>query len=277
MGVDWIPCRAEPEIDEHVLADAVEREYEAFLKNAGWVHFDLWPLMGLDPWCSLEEHDVPSKGFRLADLLLFKQNSHRVSAVTGWEVLPLEWRLEAYRTILPGQLPAQFQQWSRFRAEVVAGRHRPYLERLFWYLRTIKLGSCLQAASELAAKSRTATASWTDRPEVIAARDNLLNLSVLPVPTPPRWDCATSAEDSLDQFGQELQQKTAHFQEAATQWNTAVKRGNWRIDLRWNVPEFDFEVWIQQNTEPGIFFDSFVEWVEPYLTQGYGLYRDCEA
>jgi hypothetical protein len=283
MGVDWIPCRIEPNVAEEVVARAAKLESERFCADGGWISHELWPFAGKDPleeWVRGELRNNPmNEGATqrlqsIADLLLLKNNSFRVNVIGDLKIFPLEWRKAAYRTILPSELPAQFRKWVTFRDEVRAGNHRTYLSDVLIYCREVELARYQLEDFGGIKNSEGSSASWAQRPESIAARENLLALPKPTTPRPPKWCCDYIADASArsDRLA-DLQTRRQQLCKLARDWNEASRRGNWKIADPVIIPEV--EDWIGEQLKSD-WFDEFTVWIEPWIDGGYGLYRDCD-
>jgi hypothetical protein len=230
---------------------------------------------GLDPRIQFSE--VERERIRQAYLepgplhrrLLFKHESHRVSVISSEVLFPIEWRIDAERTILPWELGDQLAEWQRYREEVEQGRHRPFLQQLYIYaclheFVTVDLANFIAVVQ----RSPTATGNWAERPEVVACRDEVLAAPILTLPVPPRWPSGGGESDLMA-----TERAFAKVESSVSAWNRAVQRGNVRLRLpRRPLP---FEQWIATRLDDG-WYSSFLDWVEPWKRGGYGLYRDCE-
>lgn len=197
------------------IVDAVEKEFRCFMGRPDYLPHELWPLAGRDPLL-LEyiSERLPATNFRLADLLLFKHDSHRVGAVGAWEILPVEWRLDAYRTILPDELPGQLKKWMDYRTAVIDGSFRGYLEETLLYVCQIRLGEQLLQAKATVQRSLDRTPSWVDRPEVIAARAAISILSEPEPPKPPKLNLDVPRDAFLDLRWRQIEDQRASLEEA---------------------------------------------------------------
>jgi hypothetical protein len=269
MGVDWIPCRVEAGCPTDELCELVRREALHFRTGGCSL------ASGLDPRIQFSEEEL--ERIRLAYLelgplhrrLLFKRESHRVSVISSEVLFPIEWRIEAERTILPWELGNQLTEWKSYREDVEQGRHCPFLRQLYLYaclheLVTVDLANFIP----LVQHSLTATGSWAKRPEVVACRDEVLAAPILILPPPPQWPAGGGEPDlSL------AERAFAKVESSVSAWNNAVRRGNVRLRLPTRPPAF--EEWIAARLNDG-WYSSFLAWVKPWKCGGYGLYRDCE-
>lgn len=269
MGVDWIPCRVELGCSADALCEHVRREALHFRAGGGSlaatfdsrIHFT-----------DAERERNRQAYLELGPLhakLLLKRESHRVSVISSEVLFPIEWRLDAERTIPPEELSDQLAMWQSYREAVMRGAHRPFLEQLYIHasvheLVTVDFANLLNVAQ----RSLTATSGWARTPEVMACRKRVLAESMPTLPSPPNWQAGDRAlEPSL------VVQTFAKVESEVLAWNTAVRRGNARLQLP--KQPLPFEDWIAALLKDER-YDSFLAWVEPWQRGGYGLYRDCE-
>jgi hypothetical protein len=269
MGVDWIPCRVETGCSNEELCEIVRREAIHF-RTGG---FSM--ASGLDPriqFLEAEREAIRQSYLELGPLhrrLLFKRDSHRVSVISSEVLFPIEWRVDAERSILPWELSDLLAKWQSYREEVRLGGHRPFLQQLYIYaslhdLVTIDLANLLSVVPH----SLTVAGSWANRPEVVACRDAILAAPLLTLPLPPQWPTGGGDTDLTA-----VERGFAKVESSVSAWNNAARRGNVRLRLpRRPLP---FEEWIAARLNDG-WFSSFLTWAEPWKCGGYGLYRDCE-
>jgi hypothetical protein len=278
MGIDWFPCRVEPGISREEIDRLVQIEARMFLAADGRLTEELQRLVKFTEHEREEIERAYQEAGRLDGRLLFKHCSHRVYVITYEELFPLEWRLNAYRTILPWELPRQVEAWQAYREQVARGSHRAYLLRLLLYLRSCALAFYFQESLVYAAdRSLAATSSWAKQPEFCAVRNRVLNSPCPEILPPPVWrDLADQPlrrpPDQDEQF-QELSYAYDRVAELAKTWNATVQRGNRRVDLPPSFP--DLEDWITKRLSDD-WYTRFLGWLDPWLRGGYGLYRDNE-
>jgi hypothetical protein len=106
----------------------------------------------------------------------------RVSVVSQNPTFPPLVRCQAFRTILPDELPDQLARWRRWVEGVVRGDHDAYLRELHWYSTADWAWyhwSCLHAA---ATASLAAPGAWASKPELVEVREAILRLAQPTVP-----------------------------------------------------------------------------------------------
>jgi hypothetical protein len=266
MGVDWIPCKIEPRYSREEIEAAVRCE-AIFFRMHSFASSLIPPLSFSDA----ERAEIEKARQELGDYydrFLFKQTSHRTSVVTCEELFPIEWRMDAERTILPWELESELQKWQRYRTEVAEGRHAGYLRQLYVYERLREFNQ-FDLANLLCAVNATLgkTAAWAKRPEMMNCRDEILKRNLLDVPPWPRWPDGGGVSDvSL------VLQAYQRVDAIICRWNEAVQRGNMR-STRPKKP-LGFEDWVASRLNDQ-WFPRFLEWVEPWRRGEYGLFRDC--
>jgi hypothetical protein len=278
MGIDWFPCRVEPGIPREEIDRLVQLEARMFLAVGGNLCSDLQRLVKFTETQRVEIDRAYSVAGRLKDRLLFKWTSHRVYVITYEELFPLEWRLDAYRTIPPWELPGQVETWQAHRVQVAQGGHRAYLLQLQMYLRSNAFSDYFRDTLIGAAeRARAATSNWGRQPDFCALRDRILASPCPEVLPPPVWEelrfHSLTHLPAKDEQLQQLRGTQDHLAELAKTWNAVVQRGNRHVELPPPVP--DLEEWIACCLADG-WYARFLAWLEPWVRGGYGLYRDNE-
>jgi hypothetical protein len=104
MGVDWIPCRVEAGFTREEMNELVRREAAHFRMHGFSIATTLDPRIRFS---EAERAEIRRAYLELGPLhqrLLFKYASRRISVITTEELFPVEWRIDAERTILPWDL-----------------------------------------------------------------------------------------------------------------------------------------------------------------------------
>src|SRR5262245_61791549 len=257
MGVDWVPCRVEAGYTREEMHELVRLE-AAHFRMSGWSS-----AATLDPRIRFSEADQVEVQRAYTDRgplhrrLLFKRDSHRVSVIAQEELFPIEWRIEAERTILPWELGEQLSAWQGYRDEVGRGMHQAYLRELYVYVQIHGLVTVeVENLTSVVRSSLTATGSWARRPEVGACRDELLAGEIVALPRPPTWPGAGAEPDLLV-----VQRAFERVESAIRGWNSAVQRGNKCVRPPKRPPGFD--EWVANRLRDG-WYPSFLVWVEPW-------------
>jgi hypothetical protein len=269
MGVDWIPCRVEADCEAAERRELVQREALHFRTSGSSMAAVLDRRIRFS---DAERESIRQAYSELGPLhrrLLLKSESHRVAVIRSEVLFPIEWRIDAERTILPAELCDQLAEWDNYRDAVKQGLHRPFLEqlRIYHYLHewvTVDLANL----ADLAQHSKAATSSWATRPAVVACREEVLAAPVLTLPAPPEWPSGTGESDPST-----VERAFARIEWLVSAWNDAVPRRNLRLSLP--KRPLPLEQWIAARLNDE-WYSSFVNWLEPWKSGGYGLYRDCE-
>lgn len=265
MGVDWIPCRLDRGVAPCEAAAAIAAEHRRFCRAGGWLPRALRPLVeGWPP----AECDPGAAGL-VSDLVLLRQRaSHRVSVVSGNPLLPLEWRLDSLRTLLPRELPSLFARWAVYLDSVAEGRYRGYVVALRTYECGLALAEWVADELEVIAGSRSLSADWAQGAPAVARRERILSLAPIEAPRPPAPDLDMLEGPALVDWAVVVEQRRRWVEELR-RWNTVAGR-KWRARLP--PPPPGIETWCEGRG----WFPEFASWVQPWIDGGYGLYRDCE-
>jgi hypothetical protein len=269
MGVDWIPCRVEAGYTREEMCELVRLEAAHFRMSGSSSAALLDPRIRFSEVERAEIQRAYTARGPLHRRLLLKLDGHRVSVITQEELFPIEWRIDAERTILPWELAEQFSAWRSYRDEIGRGMHQAYLRQLYIYVQIHALVSVeVYNLTWVARSSLTATGSWARRPEVGACRDELLAGEILALPQPPCWPDGGAEPDV-----RVVQRAFERVESAISAWNRVVQRGNKCVRPPKRPPGFD--EWVANRLRDGWYL-SFLVWLEPWRRGGYGLYRDCE-
>jgi hypothetical protein len=202
----------------------------------------------------------------------------RVYVISHNPVFPIEWRDEAYRIILPDELPTYFERWHGYIEQVTAGRWQQYLHELYLIDR-LRDEHQYQEFDRLlgnAQESRARANAWCRREGLGPVRDRILAFNALqrlkamhesiPCPVFARadFDALTSAE----QFEQE-RCYWALRQEAAAQikaWNRFAPK-NRKVQYPCKM---EFATFIACARSAWLHY--FFEWCAVLIREGYGLF-----
>lgn len=268
MGVDWIPCRIDVGISLDELREHVRREALHF--QTGYSNSSI-----VDPAiCFSEDERIKIREQYLQygplhEKLLFKRASHRVSVITSEVLFPIEWRINAQRTILPMELDDQCNTWQNYLDEVRNGRHRSFLRRLWIYDYLRELANVdLENLKTMIKRSEESTGSWSTHSDLLICRNEIAAEAVLACPDAPTW--LIESEDLDPMVAQVEFSKVSRL---VARWNATVKRGNYKLPSPKSI--LDFEQWLAMRLKND-WFGSFLTWLEPWRKGRYGLYRDCE-
>jgi len=287
MGIDWYPFQPKRNDDIGRIQELAERQRRAFHACRDFWFFDSIPA-GLEEEVDEDEDNGAGKtrlaDYReasqaLRDLLEFGSwngdprfvESFRVAAIARWWFVPPQWRCQAYRTILPDELPAQLGAWHNWFSELRRGGMRRYLAQLYLHEITMTLFGAWSALREGSVLVRSLTNTWTRRPHLLQL---LSEIDALPAPVISPWPIVIpsfSGEQSLDELLRSEIARTDADAESmlkrVRRWNRNVKAGQTgQGELR------PFQSFLEQLHDPWI--DEFFEWANRWSSQGYGLYLD---
>ncbi|XVQ10806.1 hypothetical protein ACQP1W_51340 [Spirillospora sp. CA-255316] len=254
MGVDWIRMRVRGGVSRDELGRLVEAEAAAYAALGNWYDGEFDHLIGevgpgdadgLREWVEVDEG---------AD------NYRRVRFFSLNPVFPAEWRLAAYRSYLPDELPGVLDAWTAHLERVRAGGHRDYLVAWYRYATSRELALEWAALRERALEARGRTNAWARKAAVAGVRERILGVPVPPVSPVPFWGGAGEVFPAPE------------FAEAvalAREWNYRVPR-NQRVYVR--EPK-GFEEWLGDGLEDDRLAD-LLGWVSRACDEGFGLVLD---
>ena len=281
MGIDWFPFQPNRDDDLGRIQELAERQRRAFHACPEFWFFDAVP----PPFeenndgenIQLAEYREASQALR--DLLEFglsegdlrSIDSFRVAAIARWWFVPPQWRCQAYRTILPEELPAQIATWQDWFSELRRGEMRRYLAQLYLHEITMTRFGAWCGLREGAILVRSLTNTWTRRPHLLQL---LSEIDALPEPVIAPWPIVIPSfgeEQSIDEpLRSEISRADADAEsllKLVRRWNRNVKSGQ---TGQWELQPF--QAFIEQLHNPWI--DEFFEWVNRWSSRGYGLFLD---
>jgi len=284
MGIDWFPFKPKRG------ADLTRIEILARLQGATFQAMpEMWNTDPLPPYSTeqyerdrqshaelYEEYRAASEELRsLIDFGMCEEDpeyveSFRVAPMASG-VFPPQWRMTAYRTILPDQLPAQLRVWESWLNTVRQGRLRRYLLEVYLYETTMELSWAWEELREMADYVNTLTNTWTRRPHCIAVREEIAQL-----PRPAVFGAPIRVpEDNLDQDPteeqlatlKEVEEEAVHCRRLARRWHRNTKNcacGHYSLH--------DFAEYLEFAHDPHL--DELFVWARKWESRGYGLYLD---
>lgn len=269
MGADWIPCRIDDGISLDELREHVRREALHFQTGGFFISSLIGPATNFSEDERSQIREQYLQYGPLHEKLLFKRASHRVSVVTSEALFPIEWRIDAQRTILPSELDDQCNAWQNYLDEARNGGYRKFLRRLWIYDYLRELANVdLENLKSMMKRSEEATGSWSTQRNVQICRNEIAAEASISNPDAPTW--LIESEDMDPMIAQVEFLKISRL---VARWNETVTRGNYRLPSPRRIMEF--EQWIAMRLKND-WFNCFLTWVEPWRKGSYGLYRDCE-
>ena len=105
----------------------------------------------------------------------------RVYVLSHNPLFPVEWREEAYRIILPTELPAYISKWRTYIEQVLAGQWPSYLHALYLYDRVHDVHQHQEFANLLrwAEESQTRRSAWCRKEQLVSVRELILQFNAL--------------------------------------------------------------------------------------------------
>lgn len=294
MGIDWIRMRPRPAVPRAVL-EALVHDQAARYAAGGRLPGDLDHLTAPTP--PRTENDAPDADagggadgrdplWDHVEIDPGPDSARRVNAVGLSPVLPAEWRLAAYRTHLPDELPGRLRRWTEHLAAVRDGRHRPYLRAWYAHSTARTLAHEWEPLRQRALTARDNTDAWAARPELVEIRDRVLTEPPPPTPPAPSWPAPTAhrpeATDAPDTahgspheadgpYGTEggaaaRTVDAAPYARLAREWNRRVPHGQ---KVRVTLPP-DFEEFLAAAVDDP-WLDDCLRWLRAAVRDGHGL------
>ena len=297
MGVDYFRCSIKPGTDREHLDSLAQQQAIAFQSNPRW--------QGQSQACSdfnnvpgwLMEHlhgeryVTASKALR--ELLAFPEwndEEHcakdfpelipcmRVYRITYNPVFPPLWRMRAYQTIFPDQLPIQIAKWKEWTEQVTAGEHMDYVRRLHMFHDTdfarYHWGWLRGNACAYDGKEGDATFDQIRR-EIIMLPEP--GVSSVPVDASDRkWferDVVDAEKD--EQIYPKVLSEIRQLIELTRAWNRHVPKKSWRVtkfgyDGDYYASLDDFK---KKTIEDGS-LREFYDWADKCVEHGFGFFLD---
>ncbi|MFC6884434.1 MULTISPECIES: hypothetical protein [Actinomadura] len=285
MGIDWIRMRPRPAVPRAVL-EALVHDQAARYAGGGRLPGDLHHLTAPPPPTA---HDAPgADGASGADgrdplwdhveIDPGPDSARRVNTVGLSPVLPAEWRLAAYRTHLPDELPGRLRRWTEHLAAVRDGRHRPYLRAWYAHSTARTLAHEWEPLRQRALTARGSADEWAARPELVEIRDRVLTEPPPPTPPAPSWPATPAhrpetagtpygADGSYGAEGAAARTvDAAPYARLAREWNRRVPHGQ---KVRVTLPP-DFEEFLAAAVDDP-WLDDCLRWLRAAVRDGHGL------
>ncbi|MFF5261869.1 hypothetical protein ACFY4C_23270 [Actinomadura viridis] len=259
MGVDWIRMRPRPGVSRARLAALADAQAAAFAASGHWYEGEFDHLL-------TEPGPGSTELTGQVEMDRGPGNVRRVMLVTLNPALPAEWRLAAYRSHLPDELPGLLDGWRSHLDRVRDGAHRPYLRAWYRYATSRRLA---QEWSELRARAlaaRDRTNAWATRPELVEVRERILAVPVPVVSPVPHW--GADPPSPPDPPAPDPPGRGAAVA-LARAWNHRVPRGQ--------------RVYVTRPPGFGAYLDEalgspdladVLDWMDRARVEGYGLFLD---
>jgi hypothetical protein len=311
MGADWLKCRIRPGADLNevrTLAAFVSEQYphghwivkpsgfsddDATLARWGKARKQLERLLlfpkgypgDVDYWSYTSLTDPPGTTLEVALLGrprvvpgLEDIDICRVYVISCNPILPIESRDEAYRIILPNDLPEYCHRWQQYIQQVHAGQWQHYLHELYVFDRLTDEHQFQEFENlvNFARESLTRTNAWCRKERLAPVRDRILQFNVLERlkimregTRQPRFCDA----ERLQTVTAEQQQKEAQYWEIWTTGVGQIKEWNRLVPQRWKTRfpvKTTFDDFLGQANCSWL--KSFFAWCEHLLAEHWGLF-----
>jgi len=202
----------------------------------------------------------------------------RISIVALSDFLPLDWRRDAYRMLMPHQLRDQYQKWSRFATELEQGKHQAFLQAqyLYTHLYDDYQQDVFEHLHTYAVASKERSNKWANREPFQEVRDTILASNLLSTWNQLRADAKLPTFD-FDNHDQPLDAETAAqiemYQQLRNQCATEIRAWNrhvpskqkHRYPMKWLPTQFPHENRMR-------WFKLFLAWCQHLVDKGYGLF-----
>jgi hypothetical protein len=195
MGIDWFSMRPKPNVDVDEVRNLVEIQRTSFQKS-GYSYSNWMPKYDFESEHLFDEHKQQSLKSSEAlesklDIDLLSEDEKtvcfRVYPITGYSVFPIEWQQQAYRTILPSELPAQLTIWREHIAAIKRGEYQTYLKYRFLYETSLEQFQHWDELRFLVDKSLSRTNNWVRKPAFVEVQNQLLELPPPEIYPAPLW------------------------------------------------------------------------------------------
>jgi hypothetical protein len=216
-----------------------------------------------------QERAVP----RLADIDIC-----RVYVISHNPVFPIEWRDEAYRIILPRELPSFFEKWRTYIEQVREGQWQGYLHELYLFDRLFEEYQ-LEVFEDIyltAQASLTQTNAWCRKETLTPIRERILQFNAVgrlkalrqPIPRPLLSDTKRFLGVASEQLEAERQywELRDACAEQIKEWNRHVPhKRKCRFPRKFTSEEFVAradDTWLK----------NFLSWCRYLSDEGFGLF-----
>ncbi len=281
MGIDWLRMRPRQGIaraDVMALIEIQAASFQALLQ-----FWEVSPRAFFDAEASAQAERLYRDQYRassraLEQALEFGEDTQAFSV--GWRVYPItrnplfppEWRLRAYRTYLPDELPEQLAQWKRYIGALEQGKYRGYLFALYLYEASLELYEQWAALAESANAARQKTTAWATKPAFLAACEQIERLEPPTLHPAPLWstwqDASASYPPEYEGRYHQYQQQLEAIGRARQNWNAHV-RGNWKLG---RLRPVSFEQFLARANDSWL--TDFFAWADHCCAEQMGLFLD---
>lgn len=277
MGVDYYQFKLKKNIEKQYLKELIQQQHESY-KN-----YQSDPYKTGYYKTKVDKQEYIPTCQKIKKCLHFQKieyegkdyiNSYRTYAITRNQTIPLEWQIEARRTILPEELPDYVQKWRVFLQSAKEGAYEAYFYDLYLYIEFYEeyfgLLNTLQQLKENIKKSYEIPNNWAQKEKFIIGRKAIEKELFEPIPYITKYP--KFSDYTIDQKVtsttlknyQDFQKTWENLQNLLWQWNPISR---WKI-RRSPTPEI-------QDYQIGSNKENFFKWCEKAIEQNNGLYLDA--
>jgi len=201
-----------------------------------------------------------------------KAECMRMSFIGRNDIFPAEWRLAAYRTVLPEEVETRLSEWERYIKAVREGGYRGYLLEWYLYTESHKAEQFWQELQLAINQMRQRTNAWAQRLLSTELPDQIAMLPTLTTYPPPRWsnwlDNTLVVHYQTDERYQKLQQTLNEMHRLRWEWNRGVPKSH-KLSTKYTpFVSRTFEQYL--NIAGGV--DELFNWLRECVTDRVGLY-----
>lgn len=253
MGVDWVWVRPRAGVDPEVLRAAIQVEALWYQRKG---------LTYPDEFGHLPEPVAPESAPEFHTLVEQEgETTWRVKALILNTAVPPEWRLEAFRSHLPHEVPRLVERVRGHLAEVAAGRHREFFRAWHTFRVAREAVRMWGALRERAQASAGRTNAWARSEELAMVRERIEAVPTPVIPRAPLWGAPLPALE-----GERAAAVAAPLLELVREWNRRVPVAQ-RI---WTLMPPPFETELAEAVSDD-WLAGLLEWMEQAAERECGL------
>lgn len=200
------------------------------------------------------------------------------SKSVGWmgkySIFPAEWRVAAYRSYLPEEVPVILHQWREYIYSVRNGGYRPYLLNWYLYYTSCQTHDFWFGLKDVMKDAEGRTNAWAVRLFETDIPDKIRNLPEPPLYSAPTWvdwaDDAGVIDYETHARYVELMEHRKTLHELRVAWNRYVPS---KKKLPTSYPPYadrSFEGYLGQANDSSL--DQLFAWLEQCVVDGVGLF-----
>jgi hypothetical protein len=277
MGDDWCRMRLKPTADPQVLLGLIESQAHAFQEYGQGLVPDLAPFTPDHDERALRRYAETVEA--IDEQVVIDEGASpgcmSMSIIGRNPIFPYLWRIEAYRTFLPEQVPAALKKWKIYIEAVRAGQYTAYL--LDWHLYA-QSRRAFDFWSELhhTAQQLLAGENWTSYLKSDEVPRLVLQFPSFSTYPPPVFDDTKGTQTvdwQHDDRYLELLATYKRLHELRHAWNHNAKRQDLKFqrgDYPFWTGEEHFDQFIGEAYHHQI--DDLFDWLQSCIDDGEGLY-----